>query len=169
MECYYPEHYSQTYRVDEKRLHGLCCCTWWSHALLTSHWPYVYFSVDVLTLINDCAFKKKKNCHQHLLFRYFRNPNISWWYVLMLFSTHIWMNECIEGAILQRTCVNLWILTSHVTFEFLKTRTSCYICSFTGLYQPCYNLTTIFVISLNRILETSILAVLQKEPLFWYV
>ena len=44
MECYYPEHYSQTYRVDEKTLHGSCCYTWWSCALLTSHYydvPYM--------------------------------------------------------------------------------------------------------------------------------
>ena len=38
------EHYSQIYRVIEKTLLGLCCCIWWSYALLTFHFNLSFFS-----------------------------------------------------------------------------------------------------------------------------
>ena len=56
VECHPPDHYLQTYRVDEKTLHGLCCHTWWSYALLTFHCdPTCLSCVHEFKLINDCS------------------------------------------------------------------------------------------------------------------
>ena len=65
-----PEHYSHTYWVNQKTLHGLCCCLWRSYTLKTNQW------LCILGMTHPSIVVHNKN---YLFLKYsFQNPNIFW-------------------------------------------------------------------------------------------